>query len=58
MLLKNNPVCFQYLFVLWSSFYEVFNKKMRGVYLYFTQLENRNNKICLSKKYELNTHTY
>ena len=38
--------------------YEVFNKKMRGVYLYFTQLENMNNKICLSKKYELNTHTY
>ena len=51
---------------------EVFNKKMRGVYSHFTQLENMNNKICLRKiyttgkydliclrkKYEHNTHTY
>ena len=29
---------------------------MRGVYSYFTQLDNMNNKICLRKKYELNTH--
>ena len=30
--------------------YEVFNKKMRGVYSYFTQLENMNNKICFREK--------
>ena len=31
---------------------------MRGACSHFTELENMNNKICLRKKYELNTHTY
>ena len=36
--------------------YDNFNEKIRGVFLFLTQLENMNNKICLRKQYELNTH--